>query len=110
MFDFCSLLFVFYYFGRGSWIGLVYFFNSRVGSARQGSKVLGAKPMFTPAFYSPNIYIIHTFFSILKWLLNRATKKVQILFNRGVARGVSWGARDPPLVGLLLSKQPISWP
>ena len=26
--------------------------------------------------------------------------------NRGVARGRSWGARDPPLVGLLLSKQP----
>ena len=26
-------------------------------------------------------------------------------FIRGVARG-SWGARDPPLVGLLLSKQP----
>ena len=31
----------------------------------------------------------------------------QFLCNRGVARG-SWGARDPPppLVGLLLSKQP----
>ena len=25
---------------------------------------------------------------------------------RGVARGGSWGARGPPLVGLLLSKQP----
>ena len=24
---------------------------------------------------------------------------------RGVARGGSWGARDPPLVGLLLSKR-----
>ena len=26
--------------------------------------------------------------------------------DRGVARGRSWGARDLPLVGLLLSKQP----
>ena len=25
---------------------------------------------------------------------------------RGVAKGGSWGACDPPLVGLLLSKQP----
>ena len=25
---------------------------------------------------------------------------------RGVARGGSWGTREPPLVGLLLSKQP----
>ena len=25
---------------------------------------------------------------------------------RGVARGGAWGARDPPLVGLLLRKQP----
>ena len=30
----------------------------------------------------------------------------QDLKIRGVARGGSWGARDPPLVGLLLSKQP----
>ena len=29
-----------------------------------------------------------------------------ILCCRGVARGRSWGVRDPPLVGLLLSKQP----
>lgn len=102
MFDFCSLLFVFYYFGRGSWIGLVYFFNSRVGSARQwnaswlnqGSKVLKAKPMFTPTFYSPNIYIIHTFFSILKWLLNRATKKVQILLKNVVLQAPSMKRRE----------------
>ena len=31
-----------------------------------------------------------------------------IMYTRSVARGGggSWGARDPPLVGLLLSKQP----
>ena len=32
----------------------------------------------------------------------------KLIFSRGVARGGggSWGARDPPLVGLLWSKQP----
>lgn len=45
--------------------------------------------MFTPTFYSPNIYIIHTFFSILKWLLNRATKKVQILLKNVVLEAPS---------------------
>ena len=35
-----------------------------------------------------------------------STEVLIALGTRGVARGGSWGARDPPLVGLLLSKQP----
>ena len=59
--------------------------------------------MFTPTFYSLKIYIIHTFLSfllsfliyyILKWLLNRATKKVQILFKNGVLEAPSGKRRE----------------
>lgn len=51
--------------------------------------------MFAPTFYSPNIYInIPTFFSILKWLLNRATKKVQILFKNVVLEAPSGKRRE----------------
>ena len=58
--------------------------------------------MFTPTFYSPNIYFIHTFLSfllsfltyILKWLLNRATKKVQILFKNVVLEAPSVKRRE----------------
>lgn len=59
--------------------------------------------MFTPTFYSLNIDIIHTFLSfllsfliyyILKWLLNRATKKVQILFKNVVLEAPSGKRRE----------------
>ena len=59
--------------------------------------------MFTPTFYSLNIYIIHTLLSfllsfltyyILKWLLNRATRKVQILFKNVVLEAPSGKRRE----------------
>ena len=42
--------------------------------------------------------IVHLSFDFISFSL--------CIHTRGVARGRSWGARDPPLVGLLLSKQP----
>lgn len=69
IFDFCSLLFVFYYFGWGSWIGLlrVYFFNSRVGSAWQwnASRInKGNNKGVTSTFYIPNINILYIYIFI----------------------------------------------
>ena len=31
---------------------------------------------------------------------------LKLIGSKGVARGGSWGARDPPLVSLFVSKQP----
>ena len=43
---------------------------------------------------------------LLKALMTALTREDHVDSCRGVARVWSWGACDPPLVGLLLGKQP----